>query len=161
MMPRWVRRAIPMDRQFQFKVYQRGDCWEWRGARRKGGYGCLAPFTESVYAHRVAYEMAKGPLGTNNSRYVIDHICRHKWCVRPSHLEVVRQRTNVLRGDHPVARARRLDHCKYGHPYTTENTYRRPDTGGRQCLICKRIYKAAFDSQVRDSLRVRTTLGSF
>lgn len=30
----------------------------------------------------------------------------------------------------------RNTHCKNGHEWTEETTYRRPDTGHRQCLLC-------------------------
>lgn len=90
-----ARPSLDPDLRFRLKVYQRGDCWEWRGSRTPKGYG---PFYLvngiATFAHRHAYEMVKGSLGPEMQ---IDHLCRHPWCVRPSHLEAVTRATNLAR----------------------------------------------------------------
>lgn len=48
------------------------------------------------YAHRLAYERAKGPIALGAQ---IDHLCRVRECVNPDHLEVVTQTENVRRGN--------------------------------------------------------------
>lgn len=94
-------------RRFEYKVYARGDCWEWRGQRHPNGYGQLKQEQVKMWAHRVAYTLAKGPIPVGME---IDHLCRHPWCVRPSHLEVV---------THAINRARaRKSFCPYGHRRT-------------------------------------------
>src|SRR2546428_8896476 len=95
--PLW--KGISSERRFQYKVWARGDCWEFRyGTPVKGDYRRFSgDFGEGCSAHRFAYVMAKGiiPVG-----YEVDHICKHPWCVKPSHLELVTHRVNMRRGAH-------------------------------------------------------------
>ena len=110
-------------------------CWPWLAAK-KWGYGCFAleGGKVQVRAHRYAYEVLVGPIPEG---LTIDHLCRNRGCVNPSHMEPVTMGVNVLRGDGPSARNARVTHCPRGHPYDEENTYRRSD-GGRDCRTCLR-----------------------
>ncbi len=36
-------------------------------------------------------------------------------------------------------------HCNRGHAFTKENTYIIPSTGGRQCVICKRLQRKKYE----------------
>jgi hypothetical protein len=56
-----------------------------------------------------------------------------------------------MRGDTIPARHAAKTHCKNGHEFTPENTYIRPDNGGRQCRACNVI-------QVRRCLRPEARL---
>src|SRR5258708_23227499 len=134
----FVSRALSFERQFQFKIWARGDCWEWRGRRTAGGYGEAHDGREALYAHRVAYEHAKGsiPVGLE-----IDHLCRHPWCVRPSHLEAVTHRVNDIRGVTVIAQNARKTHCKHGHPLDGPNLRLRKG-GTRGCRACDREWAA-------------------
>jgi hypothetical protein len=98
---------------FWDRVDQSGECWLWLGSTTRG-YGHLAIDGRTRMAHRVAYELANGPIPTG---LVIDHLCRNHSCVRPDHLEPVTNYENVIvRGESPVARAVRTGLCKRGHP---------------------------------------------
>lgn len=121
-------------RRFQFKVWPRGDCWEWRGAiKKKTGYGSFAvDGTKRIEAHRASYLIAKGPIPQGLE---IDHICRHRWCVRPSHLEAVSHKENLRRGDTNAEKPT----CKRGHPFNDANTYH--VHGRRWCRVCDRERK--------------------
>jgi HNH endonuclease len=132
-------------RRFQLLVWARGDCYEWRGNRTKLGYGRIWINGRLVLAHRFAFELAKGRLPAGLEP---DHLCRHSWCVRPSHMEGVTHRTNMLRGDTASARAVRKTHCPKGHPYAGPNLYVTPD-GHRECRICKRAAFLAFHERRR------------
>lgn len=72
-------------------------CWLWLGAVNEHQYGvrCL-PAGKKTKAHRISYEMAKGPIPDG---LVIDHLCRMKCCVNPDHLEAVTQSINVTRSN--------------------------------------------------------------
>jgi len=65
-------------------------CWEWQ-RRVTDGYGNY----KGRRAHRVAYELT---LGAVPAVQVLDHLCRNRRCVRPTHLEPVSQRVNAIRG---------------------------------------------------------------
>lgn len=127
---------VPFERRFQYKVYPRGDCWEYRGYHYPNGYGMvnvtIGQTQTKRLAHRVAYEMAKGPIPLGQE---IDHLCRHRWCVRPSHLEAVSPRENMLRGDSFAARFARATTCKNGHPLQPDPRY---EGKYRWCPVCCR-----------------------
>lgn len=128
--PGFLKKIVQEKSRFQYKVYIRGDCWEWRGSRTQGGYGQF--YTDDSYApkyaHRYAYEMAHGPIPDGMH---VDHLCRHRWCVRPSHLEIVTPHENALRGERATA-----THCLRGHEYTERDTVVRRNGFKRECRIC-------------------------
>jgi hypothetical protein len=70
-------------------------CWEWQGSRNNKGYGQQWENGKFVFAHRWAYEQAKGPIPNGLS---IDHLCGNRACVNPDHLEAVDHATNCRRG---------------------------------------------------------------
>jgi len=110
-------------------------CWEWqKGIFGKNGYGALDVDGRTIGAHRFSYERYVGPIPKGKH---IDHLCRNRKCVKPSHLELVEPGENVLRGIGISARNAKKTHCKRGHEFTVENTYVRPHKGGRACKICK------------------------
>lgn len=100
-------------------------CWLWTGARRKNGYGAFR-MGRSVDAHVASYKIFRGdpPKGLD-----LDHTCRNPSCVNPAHLKPVTHAENMARGAHATK-----THCKHGHEFTTENTYRRGKT--RHCRLC-------------------------
>lgn len=78
-----------------------GKCWIWTGAlfgrdvTTGGGYPYLQNVGGSNYAHRVAYELFVGAIPGATQ---IDHLCRVRQCVRPTHLEAVTPAENQRRG---------------------------------------------------------------
>ena len=79
-------------------------CWRWLGARTWDGYGRVWHDRRSARAHRVTYALLVGPVPAG---HVLDHLCRVRDCVNPTHLEPVTVRVNTLRGDGPTARRHR------------------------------------------------------
>src|SRR3990167_1013039 len=118
-----------------------GPCWVWTAGLYRNGYAQFQAGSRSdgtrkmVYGHRLAYEHLVGsfPPGLQ-----ADHLCRNHPCVRPSHIEAVTRRENILRGTGASARAARATACPQGHPYDEPNTYRAPK-GGRYCRACAAI----------------------
>ena len=108
-------------------------CWPWTAAVSKNGYGNLA----GLSAHRVSYELNVGSIPEGLQ---IDHLCRNTRCVRPDHLEPVTGLENMRR------RYAYVTHCKRGHEYTPENTYRKPD-GCRDCRACIRRRTADYKAR--------------
>lgn len=132
------------DKRFRLLVWARGDCWEWRGTKYSmppWDYGAfwVNSWSGREAAHRYSYTMAKGPIPPELE---LDHLCRHPWCVRPSHLEAVTGQINVLRGIGPAAKAAKVTHCPRGHEYIPENT-RTNDRGYRWCIACYEATKAS------------------
>jgi hypothetical protein len=123
----------------QFVPYS---CWGWTGYITPHGYSQVVFRGLKYYAHRLIYEALRGPIDPN---LVIDHLCRHRACVNPWHMEVVTDSENIRRG---IPHNRLKTGCYRGHPYTPENVYIEKKTGGRRCRICARLkYKAYYDRQ--------------
>ena len=115
------------------KVDRGEGCWIWNGAKNPLGYGKLYVDGRWLQAHRVAYELVYGPIPEGAD---LDHRCRVPSCVRPSHLQPVTHRENILRGEAPAARHAAKTHCPKGHPYSGPNL--RIDTNGaRRCRACE------------------------
>lgn len=110
-------------------------CWVWRLRLTDAGYARTSIDGQQVYVHRWTYERIYGPIPDGLE---IDHLCRNRACVRPSHLEAVTHRVNTLRGETiPAARAAQTS-CVQGHPYDEANTYVWPKDGTRRCRACGR-----------------------
>lgn len=128
------------DRARFWSKVQRGDgCWQWTDAPSAAGYGYFGYGGRNgtkVPAHRIAYELAVGPIPLGKQ---IDHLCRNRRCVNPAHLEAVTQRQNLLRGLGSSALNARKTRCKRGHPFDDENTYM-DRAGRRQCRACRRLH---------------------
>jgi hypothetical protein len=93
--------------------------------------------------HRLTYELFTGlpiPEGLQ-----IDHLCRNRACVKPTHLEPVTMQENLNRGE---SRNVYRTHCRNGHEFTEENTYIHPTGGSRTCRTCR--------SKTRKAYRERT-----
>ncbi len=111
-------------------------CWWWMGHHNNNGYGMFSIQGRMVLAHRFAYETFIGSIPVDME---LDHLCQHRGCVNPWHLEVVTHRENLRRGQGwglggKLQRAK--THCPHGHPYDEVNTYVRQ--GYRECRACHR-----------------------
>jgi hypothetical protein len=62
-----------------------GDCHEWQGHRIKWGYGSFKVGTSVKKAHRVAYEIANGPVPDG---MMVKHSCDNPPCCNPVHLSI-------------------------------------------------------------------------
>ena len=111
-------------------------CWFWEGALSTDKrYGRLhATGVGEQLAHRVSYRVFVGPIPEGMT---LDHLCGQSRCVNPAHLEPVSLRENIMRGSGICAQHARQTHCKRGHEFTPENTYRYAD-GRRGCRTCQR-----------------------
>lgn len=129
------RKAAPPAERFWAKVDTSGECWLWTAYCDPAGYGrfAMSRSTGTGYAHRIAYELTIGPIPEGLE---LDHLCRNRGCVRPSHLEPVTTKVNSMRSTSPIAANALKTHCPQGHAYDEENTRRH--NGRRDCRACSR-----------------------
>jgi hypothetical protein len=97
------------------------DCILWTTGLDPLGYGHVG----GTLAHRLAYEMACGPIPP---KYDIHHRCENPSCINPNHLQALTRR------EHKRLHMRK-SHCRRGHEFTPENTYVRP-SGQLTCRAC-------------------------
>jgi hypothetical protein len=131
-----------------------GQCWTWKGAINKTGYGHLSigrPNKGSVRAHRLAYLLCVGPIPEG---LILDHLCRNRACPNPAHVEPVTHRENLLRGNGFVGINHRKTHCPKGHPYSGHNLINRFYKGKhmRICRICINQKTANWQARQRAGL---------
>lgn len=111
-------------------------CWEWTGSKTRG-YGRLKIKGRKFSAHRVSYEIFKGPIPKD---LVVMHSCNNKSCVRPDHLSVGTpiQNSRDARRD---GLYKQYKFCVNGHGFTPENTVVYVSNGrwpSKSCRICRK-----------------------
>lgn len=117
-------------------------CWVWQRSLSDTGYGRIVNNGQAVGIHRLAYELAIGPIPEG---LVIDHLCFTRSCINPEHLEPVTHKENTLRGSGVTAYNANRKYCVKGHAYDEENTHYHQ--GRRYCRICVK--------NTRDRMRAR------
>ena len=90
--------STPLER-FLAKVDQESpaDCWTWLGYKDRAGYGRFKIAGRRVYIHRFAYESYIGPISKG---LTIDHLCRSRDCVNPTHMDALTAAEHTRRGRH-------------------------------------------------------------
>lgn len=90
-------RAANWEERFWSYVNKTDGCWEWTSAIDTYGYGVFQlarPKRQTVKAHRISYGLLVSKVPDDMT---IDHLCKNKKCVNPSHLEVVTASENSRR----------------------------------------------------------------
>jgi hypothetical protein len=125
--------------RFWAKVAKTDGCWEWTGARTSPGWhGRMMVNRRCITASRISWEMAYGPIPPG--LYVL-HACDNPGCVNPKHLMLGTIQANMVDAGRKarLGTGKNNTHCRHGHEFTPENTYRAPKTGRRQCMTCRTI----------------------
>lgn len=72
------------ERERFYAFFVAGDgCWEWSGGRFERGYGAFEGSSGSRRAHRVSWELHRGPIPDGLK---VLHRCDNPPCVNPDHL---------------------------------------------------------------------------
>jgi len=125
----------------------RTGCWIYPMREVRGGYCRISIGSREVYAHRLAYEHFCDPISDG---FEIHHICGNPRCVNPSHLELVTRYDHTHRSFYSNASKQ---FCRNGHQLSSDNVYRRPSTGHRECRICRKLRKEKYGNSLAQSLR--------
>lgn len=135
---------------------QPNGCWHWVAGLNADGYAQVYNPGGSRLAHRMVYEFFVGRIPDGLQ---IDHLCRVRRCVNPSHLETVTPRENVLRGFSTAGIRARSTHCSNGHPFDEDNTYRPPGSPNvRLCVTCRHEVEARRDRRGRTNSKTSPVL---
>lgn len=117
------------------------DCWR-VPTRRKDRYATFGDRRPAclgeIYAHRISWRLANGNIEIP-SHLEIDHICRVRNCINPTHLRVVDHAGNMARiiGSGQTWRIYPLTGtCGKGHPW--QDTAVRNTQGRWICVLCRR-----------------------
>ena len=115
-------------------------CWLFP-SHHKDGYSRIKIAGKTSLVHRAVFTYCRGPIPHG---LTLDHVkawgCTFHSCCNPSHLEPVTHQINISRGFFATK-----EHCKRGHPFTTENTLIL-STGSRACRACARIRLQVFQA---------------
>ena len=106
------------------------DYWLWQASFNACGYGIVGHNGRTWLAHKLMWHWVEGPVPKGNE---LDHICRNRACVRPSHLQAVTHKVNMRTSYQSLK-----THCPKGHPYAGENLVININ-GGRICRTCRKV----------------------
>jgi len=123
------------------------ECWPYTGTTDRFGYGQMTLGKKySFQAHRVAFELANGPIPDG---LIVRHKCDNPPCCNPAHLELG---THYDNAQDKVSRGRwrggtpKVERCQRGH----DDWYTQKSDGRRRCRICRNAAAVARSKAKKD-----------
>lgn len=118
-------------------------CLVWNGAKTPAGYGKLSVDGRHCYVHRLVVEIMTGPIPDGT---VVDHICRNRSCVEPSHLHTVTHKENLENlssAGQGTSGHRGVSWCAQTHAWKVRVFHNgRPYWGGRHASLDEAVHAA-------------------
>jgi uncharacterized protein (DUF433 family) len=112
------------------------DCWPWAARRGPQGYGAFRIDGKDRRAHRVAYQLSRGPIPDG---LLVRHTCDNPPCCNPNHLLLGTHADNVAdRRERKRTYNLKKTHCPNGHEYSGSNLYVSA-LGYRGCRLCRSL----------------------
>jgi hypothetical protein len=129
-------------------------CWLWFRSLDSRGYGNSWHGNAHWKAHRLAWLAYRGPIPDGLE---LDHICRVRSCVNPSHLRAVTGKENTLAGISVSAVNAKKTHCIRGHELSGDNLGSQHEGKGRKCLRCATTRGGRYYRDYREARRINAS----
>ncbi len=119
----------------KYTIAELRDCWEWEASCIPTGYGWFSIVCgHTVGAHRVAWEIANGPIPDG---LIVMHLCDNRKCVNPGHLVLGTNQAN------------QYDKWRKGRSPIPTWSKRNPKVTGKQKIEIKHLYHSLGMTQVK------------
>ncbi len=120
-------------------------CWLWTAYITPDGYGKFKMVGMCRTAHRMSFGMFVHEIQDGNDA---DHLCQVRHCVNPVHIQ------DIPSIAHKILGHTRKTHCKQGHPFSPENTFR-DARRSRVCRTCRKRIVDAYNHKKRGFPKTR------